>query len=196
MWGRRMVSQLPWRRVPLRRGSDTIQVWLTLAVIVAAFLVVPWVAWWTASTTYGTEQRANEWAAGHSYAATAVLVRDATTARPAAGDPELPGPEHVLVPARWTGPGGGVVVGRIPVEVGTRAGTTVAVWIDEHGALTSPPRRHNPVLNASAAATVAVSVVVVLLAGVRRAVVCHLDHRRLRSWDAEWQIVGPGWSRR
>jgi hypothetical protein len=191
-----MVSQLPWRRAPLRRGSDTIQAWLTLAVILASFLAAPWIAWWTASTTYGTEQRASEWAAGHSHAVTAILVRDATTARPTAGDPELPGPQHVLVPARWTGPDGVVRSGSVPVAVGTRAGSTVDVWIDEHGALTTPPRRHNPALNATVAATVAASVAIVLLAGVRLAVVWSLDRRRLRSWEAEWQIVGPRWSRR
>jgi hypothetical protein len=33
MWSRRIVSTMPWRRSPLRRGSDKIEVWLTLAVI-------------------------------------------------------------------------------------------------------------------------------------------------------------------
>jgi hypothetical protein len=127
----------------------------------------------------------------------AVLVRDATAvSRPPAGGEALPGPEHVPVPARWTGPDGTVRAGTVPVAVGAEAGSTLTVWVDDHGALASPPRRRHPTLDASVAATVAVTAVITVLGGVRRVVVLHLDRCRLRSWEAEWQIVGPQWSRR
>jgi hypothetical protein len=196
MWNRRIVHAMPWRRAPLRRGSDKIQAWLTLVVVLAALMVAPWAAWWTASTTYGAEVRASEWEAQHIHAVAAVLVQDATTGRSPTGGAALPGPEHVPVRARWTGPDGTLRSGTLPVGVGTRAGSTVTVWVDDDGALSSPPRRRNPTLDASVAATFAVSSVIALLGGVRRVVVWRLDRRRLRSWGAEWLVVGPGWSRR
>jgi len=196
MWDRRIVHRMPWRRAPLRRGSDRIQAWLTLAVIMAVLVVAPWVAWWTASTTYGEVVRASEWEAKHRHVVAAVLALDAVAARPPAGGEALPDPENVPAPVRWTGPDGTVRTDTVPVGVGTRAGSTVTVWVDEHGALTSPPRTRHPTLDASVSATFAVAAVIALLVGVRRVVVCRLDRRRLRSWEAEWQIVGPRWSRR
>lgn len=194
MWERRIVRRMPWRRAQLRRGSDKLQAWLTLVVIMAVLLAAPWAAWWSASTTYGAEVRASEWEAAHRRAVAAVLVQDAA-APPAAGE-ALPGPEHVPAPVRWTGSDGTVRSAAVPVAVGTRAGSAVTVWVDERGALTSPPRRRNPTLDASVAATFAVTAVIVFLGGARRLVVWRLDRRRLRSWEAEWQIIGPRWSRR
>ncbi|RSM69571.1 hypothetical protein DMB66_11305 [Actinoplanes sp. ATCC 53533] len=194
MWERRIVRRMPWRRAPLRRGSDKIQAWLTLVVIMAVLPAAPWVAWWTASTTYGAEVRASEWEVAHRRAVAAVLVRDAA-ADPPAGE-ALPGPEHVPAPVRWTDSDGTVRSAAVPVAVGTRAGSPVTVWVDEHGALTSPPRRRNPTLDASVAATFAVTAVIAFLVGVRRVVVWRLDRRRMRSWETEWQIIGPRWSRR
>jgi hypothetical protein len=197
MWVRRIVRRMPWRRAPLRRASDRIQAWLTLVVIMVALLVAPWAARWTAGTTYGAGMRAAQWEMEHRHEVTAVLVRDAAIGSPpAAGAEEPPGPEQPQAPARWTGPDGMVHTGTVPVETGTRAGSTVTVWVDEHGGLTSPPRRRNPGLDAAVAATFAVTAVLAFLVALRRIVVWRLDHRRLRSWEAEWQIVGPRWSRR
>jgi hypothetical protein len=195
MWERRIVRRMPWRRAPLRRGSDKLQAWLTLAMIMTALVAAPWVAWWTASTTYGAEVRAAEWEVAHRRTVAAVLTQDAAAGPPAAGE-ALPGPEYTPAPVRWTDPDGTVRSAKVAVAVGTRAGSAVTVWVDEHGALTSPPRRRNPTLDASVAATFAATAVLALLGGARRIVVWRLDRRRLRSWEAEWQIVGPGWSRR
>ncbi|WP_438860793.1 Rv1733c family protein [Actinoplanes nipponensis] len=187
---------MPWRRVPLRRRSDRIQAWLTLAVIVTALLAAPGAAWWTARSTYGAEARASEWEARHRRAVSAVLEQNAAGVSSTVDSEALPGPEYVPVAARWTAPDGTVRAGAVPVEAGARAGSTVTVWIDELGALASPPRRRNAVLDATVAGTFALTAMLAFLGGARRLVIWRLDRRRLRSWEAEWQIIGPRWSRR
>jgi hypothetical protein len=206
MWGSRIVRRVPWRRTPLRRGADKVQAWFTLVVVMAALVLAPWVAWWTASTMYVAGVRASEWETEHRRSVTAVVVQDAPAGSSSAGSSSagsssaggeaLPAAENVSAPVRWTGPDGTIRSGTVPVALGTRAGSTVTVWLDEHGTLTSPPRRRNSALDAAVAATFAVTAVIAFLGSVRRIVIWRLDRRRLRSWETEWLIFGPRWSRR
>ena len=195
MWTRRIAHRMPWRRAALRRGSDRIQAWLTLSTIVVAVLAGPWVGWWTARTTYLAETRASAWEKQHHRPVPAVLVQDVPVVAGADGEVP-PAPATTPAPARWTGPDGTVRSGAAPAPPGTRAGSTVTIWVDEHGTAVSPPRRQSPAMDASTAAALAVAGLVALLAGLRRIVIWRLDKRRLRSWEAEWLIVGPRWSRR
>jgi hypothetical protein len=186
---------MPWRRTPLRRGHDVVQAWFTLVVVMAMLLVAPWVAWWAASTTYLAEMRASAWERQHRHAVPAVLERDAVE-RSADGGAAAPGARTVPVPARWTGPDGAVRWGTVSVAAGARAGSTVTVWVDRRGTVAAPPRQRNPVMDASVAAMLAVAALTAFLGGVRHIVVRCLDRCRMRSWEAEWLIVGPRWSRR
>lgn len=195
MWRRRIARRMPWIRVPLRRGSDKVQAWLTLTVVVVTLMVAPWVAWWVGTTTYLAEVRASAWERQHYRPVAAVLLEDAPGSSQDGGEPP-PALESAPVPARWTGPDGKVGTGAISVPVATPAGTVVTAWVDERGSPVLPPRRRNATKDATAAATLAVAAVTTVLAGVRRLVIWHLDRRRLRSWEAEWLIVGPRWSRR
>jgi hypothetical protein len=196
MWWRRTARRMPWSRAPLRRGSDKVQAWLTLTGIVMTLMVAPWAAWWAASTTYLAEVRASAWERQAHRPVTAVLVQDAHR-RLHDDDGEAPrASANVPVPARWPGPDGAVRSGTVSVAVGTRTGTLVTVWVDGNGTLVPPPRRRNPTVDASVAAMLAVAALTAFLGGVRRIVVWCLDRRRLRSWEAEWLIVGPRWSGR
>nr|WP_106126427.1 hypothetical protein [Pseudosporangium ferrugineum] len=168
---------------------------MTLGLAMVILLAGPWVAWRAGSMAYGADVRANAWEKQHHRPAVAVLVQDAPNLVYAAGEAP-PLPTDVSVLARWSGPDGVDRSGAVPVPAGMPAGSTVPVWIDEHGDLVRPPRRRNAGVDASAAALLAVAVLVALLAGVRRIVVRRLDRRRLRSWEAEWMMVGPRWSRR
>lgn len=195
MWVGRIAHRMPWRRTSLRRGSDRIQAWLTLAVVVVTLAGTPWVAWRVASATYRAEVRASAWEQRHHRPVAAVLVRDAPS-RSYDGDAASASQQSVLVPARWTAPDGTVRARKVSVAGGTRAGSTVTVWVDEHGELVLPPRRRNPAADATIAAMLAAVALAGLSGGIRRTVVWRLDRRRLRSWEAEWLIVGPRWSRR
>ena len=191
----RIARRMPWSRVTLRRRSDRIQAWLTLTLILGALVGAPWVAWWVAGTTYRDEVRAGAWERQHHHPVAAVLTQDAS-GRAGPGGDVPPAPARVSAPAYWTGPDGLTHAGVVTVEVGTRSGSTVSIWIDDHGSLVTAPRRRNPVLGATIAGTLTLVASAALLSGVRRVVVWRLDRRRLRSWEAEWRIVGPLWSRR
>lgn len=195
MWGRRIARRMPWSRVSLRRGSDQVQAWLTLAMVVVTLLVAPWVAWWTASATYLAETRANEWESRHHHPVTAILVQDAPR-RSDDGGQAPPAPAGVSVPARWTGPDGTVSSGLVSAAAGAQAGSVVTVWVDQRGIPVATPRRRNPAVDASVTASLAAAALSAVLYGVRRIVVWRLDRRRLRAWEREWLIVGPRWSRR
>ena len=195
MWGRRITRRMPWSRVPLRRRSDRIQAWLNLLVVMAMVVIAPWAGWRAASTAYRSEVRANEWERQHHRPVVATLSQDAPV-RYAAGGEAAPASETVSVPASWTGPDGVAHTGTVPVAGGTRAGSTVTVWVDDRGALVTPPRRRNAGVDAWVAGLLTVLALTAFLGGARRIVVWRLDRRRLRSWEAEWLIVGPGWSRR
>ncbi|GGQ48802.1 Rv1733c family protein [Couchioplanes azureus] len=188
MWRRRM----PWARVPLRRGTDRVQAWLTLVLVTTTLLAAPGAAWWAASTTYRGVAQAVAWDRQHRVPVVAVLVEDAAGPDGGAG----PGAGTVPVRARWTGPDGAARSGMISAPAGTRAGSPVPIWLDDHGRTVPKPARRSPVADAMLAAVLAGGAVVAGLGGVRRIVVWRLDRRRLRSWEAQWQVVGPQWSRR
>ncbi|MGA5300006.1 hypothetical protein ACPCHT_08765 [Nucisporomicrobium flavum] len=194
MW-RRTARRMPWRRAPLRRRSDTVQAWLTLVMIVATLGAGPWLGWWAATTTYTAQVRAGEWEREHHRPVAAVSVEDAPGAYAEAGATSADSPD-VPVAVRWTGPDGAVRSGTGEVAPGTRAGSTVTVWIDEQGSEVPRPRWRNPGIDATVAGTLAVTALAAFLGGVRRIVVWGLDRRRLRSWETEWLVVGPRWSRR
>jgi hypothetical protein len=99
--------------------------------------------------------------------------------------------------ARWTAPHGVVRTGQVPVPAGTEAGTTVAVWTDAEGRLTSPPLSAAVISDQALMAGVLTPVAfgAVLAAGwlvVRRLLLA----RRLAWWEAQWSATGPRWTSR
>ena len=195
MWWRRAANLMPWRRTPLRRRSDRVQAWCTLASVLGTLLIAPIVAFWTAGVVFDAEDRASAWERQHHRAVPAVLTADAPVGYREAADASTV-PLTVAAPAQWTGPDGIAREAPISVPAGSRAGSTVTVWIDDRGVVVAPPRESNAPMDALVAAMLSMVVVTGVAIGLRRIVVWRLDRRRLRSWEAEWLIVGPGWSRR
>ncbi|MFI7600359.1 hypothetical protein [Actinoplanes sp. NPDC049681] len=190
MWGRRFAHRMPWARMSLRRGSDRAQGWLTLVLIVTMVLVAPYVAWWAGRSTYRAGERASAWERQHHVAVQAVLLEDAS--RPGGGDDVV----TVRVRVRWTGPDDALHTATVSAPEGLRAGSTVPIWVDDDGTVVPRPGRRSPAVDAAVAGLLAVGGMAAGLGGVRRIVVWRLDRRRLRSWESEWLIVGPRWSRR
>ena len=123
-------------------------------------------------------------------AAERVAVR-AVLGEPATGY----GPQQL--PARWTGPDGIAVTGRVPVRDQRPAGAEVRVWLDRAGHVTDPP------MPESAAAVVGwIRGLLVALCGwallglawvgVRRTVAA----RNAAAWARDWRRVEPSWSGR
>jgi hypothetical protein len=176
---------------PLRRRSDVIEGWLLPLTIVMFLLLAPLAAGLT-----GLRVQAGN-AAAHRAEQTwrqvpAVLLKAA------------PGPMMsdnganawlVWTPARWVA-GGRSRTGNVPAPSGTKAGSTVRVWVDRTGAVQVPPmtaaRADDRVVIAMAFALAALATFLAGLALVVRKV---LDRRRLAEWEAAWLSVGPQWSR-
>jgi hypothetical protein len=106
--------------------------------------------------------------------------------------------EAVWVRGRWRSPAGRVMIGMIPAEPGTPAGTAVPIWVDHDGRLTGGQPLTAGLVSAQ---TVAVEVLAVaglaifallLVAGVRWLT----NRRRMTYWTIEWDCFGPRWSAR
>jgi hypothetical protein len=187
---RRLGSRLGRDRNPLCRRSDLIEAWLLPAVVVAFLVLGPLVA-----GAAGLRVRADIAAARHAqpswHRTSAVLLAAA------------PGPLFsdnganswgVWTSARWSADGQ-QRVGAVPAAAGTRAGSSVAVWLDRAGDVRLPPltsgeARDHVILGASVALA-ALAVLLACLALIGRRV---LDWRRLAGWETAWQSVGPQWT--
>lgn len=184
------------KRNPLRRASDRIEAATTFLVIMTMLLLVPWVGWRTAETTYRNEVRASAPDRQRRFHVAAVLLADAVLPRAEAGADGQPAPTTVPAPVRWTGPDGAVHTGMAPASVGSRERSTVEIWVDENGSVVDPKDHLNPALDAVVLALAAMVGLGAGLFSAYRIVVWRLNRRRLRSWQAQWLVVEPRWSRR
>jgi len=180
-----------WRRNPLRRHSDRVEAWIVL-VTWAFVLQVGVLAGLAAAESVQSglaDQRAG------SRAIPAELTEDAAKAA-LTRTSVFSGDDKVWGTVRWTAADGTAHRGRTRVEPGSAAGATVTVWTDDKGRLVAKP------VTASQARLRAVFTgvlaglgggVAVLVCG--RLVRVGLDRRRVEQWDAEWERIGPKWSR-
>jgi hypothetical protein len=180
-------------RSPLRRRTDRVEAWIT-AGLLAAFLVgAP-----MASVTAGRwvhhggllEQRAQQsW-----HQVPAVLLQTAPVQRTLYLRASLN--TDVLALARWTGPGGRRLTGKVPVASGTPAGRRLEVWVNRSGQPTSSPLPNSElvrrVIGAEGLAPVGLAV---LLLGVGGVVRWLMNRRRLAAWETGWAYTGPRWTR-
>jgi hypothetical protein len=184
----------PIRRNPLRRRSDRIQAWSAFLTIMALMLATPWSAWHAARMTYRDEMRAAQWDRQHRFEVPAVVLEDPSTAVGGVGSVATNQP--VTMRVSWTGPDGATRFGLILVEPTWRSGDDLLIWIDDRGALASPPPRRRPAIEAGLIAFLVTIGFLVGLGGLHRAVVWRLDRRRMRDWQAEWLITEPLWRHR
>jgi hypothetical protein len=188
---RRLLRRFTLGSGPLKRGSDRIQFAarvLLLAMVLAALPVALAVATATATQTRSV---ADEQAASR-HQVTATLMEDAP---PAAGADHAGAATTVV--ATWTAPSGTGREGVVHVPAGAKAGSTVIIWVDADGAVTTPPLADADVVARAIGYSVPTFVGTSLLAllcylGVRRL----LDRSRMRRWAAGWAVVEPVWSRK
>ncbi|MGR6969056.1 Rv1733c family protein [Streptomyces cynarae] len=98
---------------------------------------------------------------------------------------------------RWATSDGSTHDGMTLVSTGRKAGSTVKIWIDAGGELsTRPPTPTKAAVEAGllgASAALALSGVV---SGVGSAGRWYLDRWRIAQWDREWKLIGPQWRHR
>lgn len=118
-----------------------------------------------------------------------VVLRGAPTLR-------MPVSNGVRVLTAWVGPGGRRQVGEILVASGTARGAKVQVWVNPSGQVTGPPLTPSDlakrVLGAQVLAAISVAALTLILAGLTRS---QLNRRRLASWESQWALIGPRWTR-
>lgn len=175
---------------PLRRRSDLIAAWL-LPGVLAAFLVLGPLAagaaaMWVHAGSAAARQAQRSW-----HRVPAVLLEAAPgPAKPAPGT----GTWTVWTPARWTA-GGRAQGGLIPAPAGTSSGSTVLVWLDHAGQVTLPPATTGQVRDhVVVAASLALTVLAMLLAAGALVVRRVLDRQRLADWEKAWLSAGPQWT--
>jgi len=178
-------------RNPLRRTSDRLA-----AAIVGVILIVFLVGAPIAALAAGRWAEAAAFQAARSQHASwrqvpAVLLADA----PDSVDIGYGGVALPDVRARWTAPDGTVRRGYVEASSGTRAGSTVLIWVNQSGRLTGPPLRPDQVTGQEVLAMVIAPFALggfLLCAGALS--MQAVDRRRLDAWDAEWRGIGPRWS--
>ena len=86
--------------------------------------------------------------------------------------------------------------GEIPVNDGTRAGARVPAWVDASGQWSGPPLSRDTallrVVDYVALTPVALATVLLMVAVAGRYL---LNRRRMAGWEADWDAVGPRWTR-
>ncbi|WP_344682668.1 Rv1733c family protein [Saccharopolyspora taberi] len=180
---------------PLRRGADRLVAWLTVALVVAGLLAVPFAATW-ASMSYEWELAvaAREAASRHEVQAVAT---GPVELREAASGPHSAQPEQIWALVSWQGRDGSPRSEPVEVGVNTVAGARVPLWVDDQDRVTGPPRTADQVVvsawtNGVAGWLVLVTGCAALIALVRWAA----EAAASRNWEREWDVVEPTWTRR
>jgi hypothetical protein len=179
---------------PLRRGTDRAGAWIRIGLVLAFLIGAPLIAWgcghWAGSVAAGAvqAQRAGQ------HRVTAVLLRSLPR------DSAYPYPTEVSlgwVMARWTVPGGSVRTGYVQAPFGSRAGSTVRVWLDRSGRPAPPLLLRSQVQGwVFMMAVLAPVVLALLLLAVAGFLDRILERRRLAGWEHAWSVIEPQWTRR
>ncbi len=177
-----------WRDSPLRRHEDVAEGWIILVTWV--LILVGGAIVWTVTAQFA--QRESAWQRADRHAVTAVLLSDAPPSASAGSDGY-----RSSAKVRWTAPDGTARSARTVVPAGLPAGTTVTVWQDGRGALTTEPlgpgEAHAQALLYGGAAATAYAGLVYGTAALAR---WRLDERRYRQWGVEWDAIGPRWDQK
>ncbi|ASR35774.1 hypothetical protein BAY61_13040 [Prauserella marina] len=178
---------------PLARGWDRLEGWLLMLVILVSVTALPFASA-VGSETYADESPAVTAQARQRHQVEAVLVDNAPPVRP----PVYGGASNNVtsVRAEWVLSDGTRRTGTIQAEAGSRAGSTVPIWIDARGDVVRAPLTSGEVLWNAIAVTLSLwSGIVIACAGgfwlTRKA----LDRRRFAEWEREWADIDPRRSR-
>lgn len=177
---------------PLKRASDRVQMAGRLLVVLSLFAAVPLALLAAGLTRTRLDAVAASQAAAR-HEVQAVVLADATS-------PTTPdeGPATVMqADVTWRAPGGAARHATMLVPVGTAAGTTLPVWVDDRGGLTTAPLDRTSVNDSSLAVGVAAGVAIPLLFwGLHGGLCAVLDVHRRRRWTRDWLRVEREWRAR
>jgi hypothetical protein len=180
-------------RNPLRRRTDRIEAAMRLTTMILLLVAVPLVCIAVGHLSARVAQRQAHADAATDRQVTAVLLEGVPPGNTA--DP-YSSVHMSMVLARWQSPGQPPRSGQVLAPVGASAGSTMTIWVDAAGAVTSPP--DTGVVDAAVCVAVvntclAAGLILLVSNGLARHA---LERRRLSEWDAEWRATGPLWTGR
>jgi hypothetical protein len=192
------MTRLLWHRFtlgsgPLKRSSDRIQLMARVLLVLAVLTAVP-VALAVATATGSHTRSVADAEATSRHRVTTTLVENAVV-------PPASYTEKAALTGRaeatWSDATGALRHVVVPAPVGTKAGSTVAVWIDDRGAATTAPMGDSEVAGqvvlAGLSTFLGISGAAALgYLAVRRL----LERSRMRRWADGWATVEPVWSRK
>lgn len=178
------------KRHPMVRAVDRVETAVLVIMVAVALLSVPVAAQIGASSyARSAAEVARETATMHQ--TSAVLLTDSTTAMIGGNAPAMPRKGHAL--ARWQSPTGGYTSARVPAVAGTKAGTTVRIWLDPMGRPTDAPKSHTEIMMDAIGVSLFVVGVIsamgfILFVSLRTV----FDRLRFSRWEREWQEMQRG----
>ncbi|OXS36673.1 Rv1733c family protein [Streptomyces sp. XY006] len=177
-----------WRRNALKRRVDVVEAWVVLAGWVCALLGGAAGGLSAAAAV----DRAVERQRAESRRVSAVLVEDAPGPSPARAASD----QRVWGTVRWTAPDGSAHRNEARVPPRAPAGSTIPVWVDRRGDLTTAPVSDGEAwLHTALGGTLAGSFAAGTLLGAAWLTRLCLDRHRMAAWDAEWERLDTrrGW---
>ncbi|MEV3971535.1 hypothetical protein AB0K68_25855 [Streptomyces sp. NPDC050698] len=177
-----------WRRNVLRRRVDLVEAWVVLVGWVLALLGGTAAGLLAA----GTVQQAVERQRAETRQVTAVVTEDAPGPPPARAASD----HRVWGKVRWTAPDGSTHREEARVAPEAPAGSTVSVWVNRSGDLTTPPVSGGEAwLHTAMGGALAGVFAGGTALGAMWLTRLALDRRRMAQWDAEWERIDTrrGW---
>lgn len=176
---------------PLKRTSDRVQMAARLLVLLAV-LAAPAVAVGAAGAVRSDLESTAAAQAADRHRVQAVVAETTTTTVPAeSGDPPV---TVVRATVRWPAPDGSARRASVLVPQATAVGSTVQVWADRMGRMTTAPLGRAGIGSAVATVVVATVLGLPLMAwGVYGLLCLALDVSRRRSWTRDWERAEREW---
>jgi len=185
----RAVRELWPDRNPLRRTVDRVEAMVVGGLVVAFLAGAPLAAAAAGHAVYSIGART-----AHAQQVTWRQLPTALLATaPAAGLRQY----QVAVQARWTAPDGTQHTGTVLAAPGSKAGSAVMVWVDPAGQLTGGPPLQLSQVRSQVVLVIVFTPVAVGFILLCAGLLAHawLSRRRLASWDADWQVTEPQWTK-
>jgi hypothetical protein len=178
---------------PLRRAIDRFESVFIALVALGALLAVP-VAATVGSLVHDQGMRAAAEASVTLRRVEAVLLQDGPVASP--GPDGGSGEGGSRAQASWPGADGKPHVDWIPVRTGSKAGSTVPLWVDPADHVSSPPANGAQVTGSAVIAASGTLLGIeflcaILIFGAHSLAVMAAS----RAWQYEWEVVEPQWRR-
>jgi hypothetical protein len=176
---------------PLKRGSDRLQFGARVLLICSLLMSIP-IALAVATATHSQARAEAAAQSAERHKVSARLLEDAPLTAPGSGDLLV----RSRAPAAWPGPSGGEEQGSVIVLAGTKAGSTVPIWLDSAGHHTRRPLTDSDITGRTVGRALLTLLVLCTLAfGAYECFRAALDRNRSRRWATEWATVGPRWTR-